>query len=64
MVEIQTPQSDPPDSQQARRPTGSPIELTKEQRAELRTGTAIKNMINTEGWIAVGVIHSRRDHSQ
>ena len=29
---------------------GPARELTKDERAELRTGTAIRNLLNTEGW--------------
>jgi hypothetical protein len=38
-------QSDRPDSPQA-----PPRTLTTEEKAELRTGTVIKNWINTDGW--------------
>jgi hypothetical protein len=39
------PQSDRPDS-----PPERPRELSTEEKAELRTGTTIKNWINTDGW--------------
>ena len=31
-------------------PPTLPREFSKEEKAELRTGTAIRNMLNTDGW--------------
>ena len=31
-------------------PLTPPRELSKEEKAELRTGTAIRNMVGTDGW--------------